>query len=101
MPQLLFNTDSHQFGNFTFDDVVIDAAQSGRVTDFTFVVPTRRFADANKRRIVREYFLRTGKAFQGIPVHTMESLSQFMFERLAPARRQISPALQVVLIDRA
>jgi ATP-dependent helicase/nuclease subunit B len=101
MPQLLFNTESPEFTSLDFNEVVLDAARSGQLHRHLFIVPTRRELREVERDLTTEHFRQTGTPIVGIPIHTFATFAQAVYEKLAPKRREITPALQIALMDRA
>jgi ATP-dependent helicase/DNAse subunit B len=101
MPQLLYNTDTPEFTSLDFNEVVLDAARSGDLHRHLFIVPTQRRRREVERDITEEHYRQTRSPIAGLPIHTFGTFAHDLYRTIAPTRREISPAMQVALMERA
>ncbi len=101
MPQLLYNTRRTRLPSLHLDDLVLDAAVGGRLEEYLFVVPHSRRRRDLERRITDAYWNATHRPIGRLPLQTLDSFTRALFARLSPERRELSPEMQIALMDRA
>lgn len=101
MPQLLYNTGKPEFTSLDFSEIVLDAARSGLLPEHLFIVPTYRKLRELERQITDAHFKKTGRPIGRIPIHTFRSFVDEFHDRLVPAQRDVSPEIQIALMERA
>src|SRR5262245_27625560 len=101
MPQLLYNTDTPEFTSLDFKEVVLNAARSGELHRYAFILPTARKLREVERELTAEHFRAESRPIIGIPIYTFASFANEFYKTLAPTRREISSAMQVALMERA
>jgi len=101
MPQLLYNTGKPEFTSLDFTEIVLEASRSGRLPEHLFIVPTYRKLRELERKITDVHFAKTGRPIGHIPIHTFRSFVGEFHDRLAPAKREVSPEIQIALMERA
>ncbi|MBX7216632.1 MAG: exodeoxyribonuclease V subunit gamma [Candidatus Kapabacteria bacterium] len=101
MPQLLYNSTNPIFSSVDFRETVLNAANSMDLPSFLFVVPTFRYGRELERELTAKHFQRTQRPIGRLPIHTVRSYVTQFHDRLATARRDVSPEIQIALMDRA
>ena len=101
MSLLLHNGQYPEFTSLDLDSVILDAAGSGNLPAFSFIVPTRRKLRLLEGDLAREYYTATGKPLEGLPLFTLQSFAHTIYDALAPGKRDVTPEIQIALMERA
>lgn len=101
MPLLLYNTAKPEFTSLDFNEVVLAAARGGELSRYLFILPTQRQVREVTRDITTEHFALTKKPIERVPIHTIGSFAQEFYGRLEPSRRDVTPEVQLALMQTA
>ncbi len=101
MPQLLYNSTNPIFRSVDFQEIVLDAATEMQLSSYLFVVPTFRYGRDLEQKLTAKHFQLTKRPIGRLPIHTVRSYVAQFHDRLATARRDVGPEIQIALIDRA
>ncbi|MEO5929258.1 MAG: hypothetical protein ABIR47_04950, partial [Candidatus Kapaibacterium sp.] len=101
MPLLLYNTSEPEFTSLDFNEVVLTAARSGALARHIFLLPTGRYVREVERKLTRRHFELTKRPIERLPVYTIGSFATEFYSRLQPRQRDISPEVQLALMQTA
>lgn len=99
--QLLFNTIPPERSPLDLNSYLLDVAAAGRLDECAVIVPTHRKLRELERELTDEHFRRTDAPLTHLPLFTMPSFTEALYEKLAPGRREASMEIQIALIERA
>lgn len=101
MPVLLYNSDDTEFISADFQESVLTAARSRKLHRHLFILPTARLVRETERYLTSEHYRITKRPIERLPVYTLGEFIREFYGRLEPGRRDITPEIQLVLMELA
>ncbi|MGE3802058.1 MAG: PD-(D/E)XK nuclease family protein, partial [Candidatus Kapaibacterium sp.] len=101
MSLLLYNNALPSRSPLDLDSYILNVAEEGKLEEYAFVLPTGRKVRELERRLTDKHYEQTGKPLTHLPLFTMSSFTEALYDQLAPGRREASMEIQIALIERA
>ena len=101
MSLLLYNNALPSRSPLDLDSYILSVAEEGKLGEYAFVLPTGRKVRELERRLTDKHYEQTNKPLTHLPLFTMSSFTEALYDQLAPGRREASMEIQIALIERA